>query len=84
MKHILQLDSPIKQQLTVHKFDNVAVSLQLTEALLSWCSDQIQKQIQDVIVSTPGVARASSVLIEHLHDDGNLNLVILYILSSRF
>lgn len=84
MRHILQLDSPANQQLTVHEFDNVAASLQLTEALLSWCSDQIQKQIQDVIISIPGVARASSVLIEHLHDDGNLILVILHILSLQF
>ena len=84
MKHLIQLDSPTNQQLTAGEFDNVAASLQLTEAMLSGCSDQIQKQIQNVIVSTPGVARASSVLVEHLHDDGNLFLIILCILSSQF
>lgn len=78
MKHITQLDSPKKnRQLTIGEFDNVAASLQLIEALLSGSNNQLQKEIQNVIASIPGVARASSVLVEHLHDDGNTVLVIL-------
>lgn len=71
VKHITELDSPRKnQRLTIGEFDNIAVSLQLTDALLSGCSDQTENEIQNLITNIPGVARASSVLIEHLHDNG--------------
>ena len=69
IKHMMQLDSPKNnRQLTVGEFDNIAACLQLTETLLSGCT--IQKEIQNVITSIPGIARASSLLIKHLHDDG--------------
>ena len=73
IKHMMQLDSPKNkpknnQQLTVGEFDNTAACLQLTETLLSGCT--MQKEIQNVIINIPGVARASSLLIKHLHDDG--------------
>ena len=72
VKHTVPLDSPKNsRQLTVAEFDNIAASLQLTETLLSGCDNQMQKEIQNVITSIPNVAKASSVLIEHLHDDGN-------------
>ena len=72
VKHMVPLDSPKNsRKLTVGEFDNIAASLLLTETLISGCDNQMQKEIQDVVTSNPDVAKASSVLIEHLRDDGN-------------
>jgi len=78
VNHITPLDSPKKNQLlTINEFDNIAASLQLVDVLLSDCNNQIQKEIETAITSTPGVARASSILIEHLHDDGTYSILVI-------
>ena len=70
-KNMERLDS---QKLSGDEYDNIAVCLQLVETLLSGSNDDccVQEKILNVIISTDGVARASSLLVEHLHDDGNI------------
>ena len=69
VKTIEHLDS---QKLSDEEYDNIAVCLQLVETLLLESSDEchVQEKILNVIVSTAGVARASSLLVEHILDDG--------------
>ena len=70
VESLTSLDSSEKSQLTVSEFDNVAASLLLIEVMLSASSNRMLKEIQNVISMTPRVAKASSLLMEHLYDDG--------------
>ena len=71
VKYITLLDSPESKQLTANEFNNITASLLLLEELLFKSNDIEQEKIKSIIIKYPDIAKAASILIEHLHDEGN-------------